>query len=304
VTRTVVIPVDSTGAVRSTGSLLRVALMRVLVVGGLTASAWLLSDAVASADTGTPAGTANGSGHAAAPAPRHHRHASAESLLAALLSEHKPWESALDAASDARTLGESDAQPCGAPARQPADTSPTRPWSAPAEDGYSGSGGTSGGTRSGSVSNTVPQPLLAERIAEKQARKAAEQAAAASPPPVVQAPPPVLESPVVTKALIRKPVRVAPSAAQLGASAAANHSDLGWSSSQHHLPMPAPQPAPAPAAPSASTGGFDNSGGARGALVVLTSQSASQPPATWSVEHRTDGRAPGSLPGLPSTSPD
>jgi hypothetical protein len=300
VTRTVVIPVDSKGAVRSTGSLLRVALVRTLVVGGLAASAWLLSDAVASADTETPAGTANVSGHAAAPTPRHHRHASPEDLITALLSEHKPWDSALDT----RTPGEPDAQPSGTPAGQPAGTSPTRQRPAPAEYGYSGCGGTSGGTRSGSVSNTVPQPLLAERIAEKQARKAAEQAAAAPPPPAVQAPPPVVESPVVTKALIRKPVRVAPSAAQLGAPAMAGHSDLGWSSPQHRLPMPAPQPAPAPAAPSASTGGFDNSGGARGALIVLTSQSVSQPPATWSVEHRTDGRAPGSLPGLPSTSPD
>ena len=42
----------------------------------------------------------------------------------------------------------------------------------------------------------------------------------------------------------------------------------------------------------------------RGVLAVLTSHNSLFPSSTWSVGQRRDGRSPGSLPGLPSTSPD
>ncbi|NUS65476.1 MAG: hypothetical protein HOQ46_17690, partial [Saccharothrix sp.] len=68
---------------------------------------------------------------------------------------------------------------------------------------------------------------------------------------------------------------------------------------------PAPKQAPAPSAPTASSGSADSGGSQRGGqLASLTAECHPKPSAAWSAERRDDGRSPGSVPGLPSTSPD
>ncbi|KOV75441.1 hypothetical protein [Nocardia sp. NRRL S-836] len=160
------------------------------------------------------------------------------------------------------------------------------------------SGGSHSNSRSGTISNRAPPEVLRAKAQARAARLAAK-AAAALPAP---APQPARAHAVATKKtgpLLRDAfVHTAPQPAP------AVQADLTWTEPGHDAPMPAPQPAPVTATASASSSPTDNSGGTRGVLAVLASRNELFPPATWSVEERRDGRSPGSLPGLPSTSPD
>ncbi len=179
---------------------------------------------------------------------------------------------------------------------------PTKPQSPAEEDDYDDgptldfSGGSHSNSRSGTVSNKAPPEVLKAKAQARAARLAAK-AAAALPPTPQPAPAPVAVKKIVPQ-LPDAPVHTAPQTEP------AAQADLTWTEPGQDAPRPAPQPAPVTATTSASSSHTDNSGGTRGVLTVLTSRNELFPPATWSVEERRDGRAPGSLPGLPSTSPD
>ncbi|MFD5829947.1 hypothetical protein [Lentzea sp. NPDC060358] len=159
-------------------------------------------------------------------------------------------------------------------------------------------GGTKGTVRSGSVSNQAPPEVIQAKAQVRAARKAAKLAAELPPPPPPPAPPVVAVKQVVPLLpdLLSPP---APAKAEQ-----APVSDLTWTTPGPGAPLPAPQQAPVVATASAASGHTDNSGGTRGVLAVLTSQNSLFPTTTWSVEERRDGTAPGSIPGLPATSPD
>ena len=169
--------------------------------------------------------------------------------------------------------------------------------------GYSYSGGSSSGYRhSGTVSNTMPAPLYEAKVAEKAAVRAATARAQ------VQAPAPKPEPVAVAVAApARETVRFAPTAQPSPvASQVAPNTGVTWEVPEPSAPAPTPKQAPAPNAPTASSGCADNGGGGHrgGVIASLTGQADLKPMAAWSAERWDDGRSPGSVPGLPSTSPD
>ncbi|QQQ76142.1 hypothetical protein IOD16_34765 [Saccharothrix sp. 6-C] len=161
--------------------------------------------------------------------------------------------------------------------------------------GYSHSGGYSSGYRySGAVSNTMPVPLYEAKVAEKAAARAV----------AVDAPRPVPLPVVVPVRGNDQPVPTAsPSPA---VSQVAPDAEVIWEAPAPNAPAPTPKQAPAPSAPTASSGGADSGGGGHrgGVTASLTGQADPKPLAAWSAEQWDDGRSPGSVPGLPSTSPD
>jgi outer membrane murein-binding lipoprotein Lpp len=291
----VVIPVAGADAVRSTGSLL----VRALAVGGLTAAAWLLSGAVASASPADDVSTALDSLRSTV----EQRHESVEDLRADVLAIRGQWTAALRQAPvdlDLRT-----------PARQPEDDADSDHGSLLPNDEddesyedpspvYSG-GMNSSTERSGSFSNTMPEELYVAKVAAKQAAKAAAAAAVEA----LSVPEPVAAAAPVTSVVIPSWIIPAHQAAPVTEDVdIQSYSDLDWERPGPASPAPTPQPASAPTAPTASSSNHDNSGGARGALAVMTAQSALHQPSVWTVERRDDGRTPGSVQGLPSSSPD
>ncbi|MFD0199401.1 MULTISPECIES: hypothetical protein [Saccharothrix] len=163
--------------------------------------------------------------------------------------------------------------------------------------GHSASGGYSNGySHSGTVSNTMPAPLYEAKVAAKAAaREAAIQAATPESPPAVH-----VTAPTRATALPFAP-STEPDTSQVTPS-----TDVIWEVPEPSAPAPTPKQAPAPSAPTASSGSAsDGGGGHRGGLIAsLTGQADLKPSAAWSVERWDDGRSPGSVPGLPSTSPD
>ncbi|HUQ57444.1 hypothetical protein [Lentzea sp.] len=159
-------------------------------------------------------------------------------------------------------------------------------------------GGAKGTTRSGSVSNQAPPEVIQVKAQVRAARKAAKLAAELPPPPPPPAPPVVVAKQVVPLLpdLLPPPAPAKTEPAPV--------SDLTWTIPGPDAPLPTPQQAPVVATSSAASGHTDNSGGTRGVLAVLTSHNSLFPSTTWSVEERRDGTAPGSIPGLPATSPD
>ncbi|WP_033436569.1 hypothetical protein [Saccharothrix sp. NRRL B-16314] len=174
----------------------------------------------------------------------------------------------------------------------------------PYEDEYTHPGYTSGSSNyshSGSVSNTMPAPLYEAKVATK----AAARAAAAAPPPAV-APQPAPPAPTAVRVTALAGSDV-PTTSASQASRTASNADVVWESPNPGAPAPTPNQAPAPSAPTASSSssGADSGGGHRGGLIAsFSSQSDLKPLAAWSTERRDGGRSPGSVPGLPSTSPD
>ena len=162
---------------------------------------------------------------------------------------------------------------------------------------YSGSGGYSNYSHSGTVSNTMPAPLYEAKVAAKTAaRAAAVQAQPPAPAAVAVTAPARADVPLFTPiATPSDPV-----------TQTTPNTEVVWEVPEPNTPAPAPKQAPAPSAPTASSGSADNGGGHRGGNVLasLTGQSDVKPPAAWSAERRDDDRSPGSVPGLPSTSPD
>ncbi|KOX13071.1 hypothetical protein ADK67_44650 [Saccharothrix sp. NRRL B-16348] len=161
--------------------------------------------------------------------------------------------------------------------------------------GLSYSGGYSSGySHSGTASNTMPAALYEAKVAEKAAR-AAVQVSAPAPQPV----------PVAVPA--RATVLFAPTSLPAPAvSQVTSDAEVLWEVPEPSAPAPTPKQAPAPSAPTASSGSADSGGGGHrgGVIASLTGQSNLKPLAAWSAERRDDGRSPGSVPGLPSTSPD
>ncbi|MFD7652962.1 hypothetical protein ACFV4N_03180 [Actinosynnema sp. NPDC059797] len=168
---------------------------------------------------------------------------------------------------------------------------------------YSGGSAHSGYSHSGSATNTMPAPLYEAKVAAK----AAARAAAATPAPPVQAPSPA-PAPNPEPAPAPAPVAAAATLPTLTAPdtrPTTENAEVTWEAPEHNAPAPSPKQAPAPSAPTASSTSADNGGGHRGGPVAsLTGQSDVARTTAWSVERRDDGRSPGSVPGLPSTSPD
>ncbi|MFJ5993109.1 hypothetical protein [Lentzea sp. NPDC092896] len=254
-------------------------LLRTAALGGLTAAAWLLSGTTASASPEEPPAVEITTETAAeAPKLLEDPDGWAEAFTASVIEKHQP----------ARIVP------------PPVVTRPAE--EEPQEEEDEGpildfTGGSQGNTRSGSVSNEAPPEIIAAKAQVRAAKVAAKLAAELPPPP----PPPAAPVAAVKKSVpllpdlpVPAPVKTEP----------APVSDLTWSTPGPDSPLPAPQQAPVVATASASSGHTDNSGGTRGVLAVLTSHNSLFPPATWSVEERRDGTEPGSIPGLPSTSPD
>jgi hypothetical protein len=252
----------------------RALLLRAAALGGLTAAAWLLGGTDASASPEEP------------PAVEVTTEAAQESPQ--LLEDPAGWAKALTAS----VLDRHQAQKLvPSPATRPQDQEPDD--TGPVLD-FSGSSQTT--TRSGIVTNQAPPEVMKAKAAVRAAAKAAK--AAAEAPPAPPAAPPVVS---VKKVVPKLPDLPVPAPAK---TEPVQKSDLNWTTPGQDAPLPAPQQAPVVATASASSGHTGNSGGTRGVLAVLTSHNSLFPPATWSVEERRDGTEPGSIPGLPSTSPD
>lgn len=172
------------------------------------------------------------------------------------------------------------------------------PESSSGTGGYSYSGGYSSGySHSGTASNTMPAPLYEAKVAEKAAARAA----------VVEAQAPVAPQPVAVAAPTRVNVLPAPSAPPSPVTSPVTpNAEVIWEVPEPSAPAPTPKQAPAPSAPTASSGSADSGGGGHrgGVIASLTGQADLKPFAAWSAERWDDGRSPGSVPGLPSTSPD
>ncbi|WP_158846964.1 hypothetical protein [Saccharothrix deserti] len=168
-------------------------------------------------------------------------------------------------------------------------------------DEYSYSGYSySGYSHSGSVSNTMPAPLYEAKVAAKATARAALLEVQAPTPEPTAVDVGVDASPLAG-VLPFAPVAPASPDSQITPTA-----EVIWEVPEPNAPAPAPKQAPAPSAPTASSSSSaDNGGGHRGGVIAsFTSQSDSKPLTARPVERRDDGRSPGSVPGLPSTSPD
>ncbi|MBB5954658.1 hypothetical protein FHS29_001228 [Saccharothrix tamanrassetensis] len=166
----------------------------------------------------------------------------------------------------------------------------------------------SGGTESrryshsGTVVNTMPEEMYEAKVA---AKVAARQAALA-PPPVPEPAAPQEVVPTAPSAFQAATVVFTQEPAPVSTADAVTTSTVTWEKPEPASPAPAPKPAPAPTAPTtASSSPHDSSNGHRGGVIAfVTSQQNFTPPTARSVERRDDWRSPGSIPGLPSTSPD
>ncbi|MFS8098117.1 hypothetical protein LFM09_13325 [Lentzea alba] len=256
-------------------------LLRAAALGGLTAAAWLLSGQQASAAPEEPPSIEIAVEIPqlleAEPVLRDDPAAWAKELTASLLDRHQPAKLTPPPVVKTPEPEEEEAQQ---------DEGPVLDFT----------GGSHSNTRSGSVSNQAPPEVVKAKAEARAARLAAKAAAEAPAPP----PPP---APAVVPAKKITPLLTMP-VLNVDTTESAATSDLNWTMPGQDAPLPTPQHAPVVATASASSGHTDNSGGTRGVLAVLTSHNSLFPPTTWSVEERRDGAAPGSLPGLPSTSPD
>ncbi|MCX2948105.1 hypothetical protein [Lentzea sp. NEAU-D7] len=262
---------------------MRALLLRTAALGGLTAGAWLLSGTTASASPEEPPAvevTTEVATEAAAEAPQ-------------LLDDPAGWAKAFTASLTEKHQPEKLVPP-------PVPTKPEEPQEEPDEGPILDfTGGSHSNSRSGTISNEAPPEVIAAKAQVRAAKIAARLAAQLPPPPPPPPPPaPVLVAKKAVQLLpdlpVPAPVKTEPAPAN----------DYNWSVPGPDAPLPAPQQAPVVTTATASSGHTDNSGGTRGVLAVLTSHNSLFPPATWSVEERRDGTAPGSDPGLPSTSPD
>ncbi|MBP2339590.1 hypothetical protein JOF41_005768 [Saccharothrix coeruleofusca] len=287
-------------AVRRTGSLL----LRAAAVGGFAGAAWLLGSGVAAAVSDDPADEVRAALDAVRQAAHQEQAAHQDELIAALLDQRLPGPPRLAVLEVVPTEQV-------VPVEHPAD--PAEPEWEPVAAGFHSVGLHSGNLqvsgRTGAVSNTVPPEVYQAKVAAR------AEAALALAPPVPEATAPV-PPPPPAHAPPAAPVRTAPAepapAAPVAPAVPAVPDtpatpDLTWENPEPGAPSPASQHAPAaPSAPIASSSTHDSSNGHRGGgtVALLTAQSALQPATAWSVERRDDWRSPGSVPGLPSTSPD
>lgn len=298
---------------RSTGSLL----VRALAVGGLTAAAWLFGGAVASASPVDHVPDASSiSEYVHAVIAEHHE--SAEDTQAEVAGIREQWTATLTTApvelqslSPVRVPVEHapgvarPEQEHGAEHEQAAEPEEDEEFSGGVSLVYSGGVISNHTERSGTVSNSMPEELYTAKVTAKAAAKLA----AATPPPVpVEVVAPVAAEVVAAAVVDEAPrwdvpeIHVSAPVAEVEDVPAA--SGLEWETPRPAAPTPTPQPAQAPTAPTASSSAHDNSGGARGGLAVTTAQTALHRPSLWTAARRDDGRTPGSVQGLPSSSPD
>lgn len=293
---------------RSTGSLL----VRALTIGGLTAAAWLVGGAVASADAGDHHHPVDGAGvteivHSILA----EHHVSLEDPRVDLSAISEQWTTALSAAPveldflDPVVDQEEDAEE-----GEDEETTPADEESPVQELSFAGGVISNLTERSGTISNAMPVELYTAKVEAKAAAKLAAQPApepVAEPVPVIPA---VIEveaeyvaAPVITQQWTIPAIHVTAPVVDL--EPAASPSALEWEAPRPAAPAPTPQPASAPTAPTASSSGHDTSGSARGgASAVTTALAAPRQPSTWTVEWRDEARTPGSVQGLPSSSPD
>ena len=263
----------------------RALLLRTAALGGFTAAAWLLSgtSAVASPEE-PPAVEITAEATVAAPQLQEDPAGWAEALTTSILEKNQPARLVPPPVVTPPVI----TQPAEEPEQEePADEGPVLDFT----------GGSRSNTRSGTVTNEAPPEVVAAKAQIRAAKIAAKLAAEAPPPPPPPAPPVVVPKqavPLLPDLPVHTPAKTEPAPAN----------DYNWSAPGPDAPLPTPQPAPVVMTVSTSTGHTDNSGGTRGVLAVLTSHNSLFPPATWSVEERRDGTAPGSIPGLPATSPD
>ncbi|GLY53928.1 hypothetical protein [Lentzea sp. NBRC 102530] len=274
----------------------RALLLRAAALGGFTAAAWLLSGATASASPETPveAPPAIEITAEAPPVADITAEAPSEAATAApeLLEDPAGWAQAFTASIIEKHQPEKLVPPV---VEAPVVTEPEEPEEeGPALDFESGS---QGNTRYGTIRNEAPPEVVQAKAQVRAAKIAARLAAEVQLPP----PPPAPPAPVARKLVPLLPDLPVAAPQQ---TAPAPVSDLTWSAPGSDAPLPVQQQAPVVATASVSSGHTDNSGGTRGVLAVLTSHNSLFPPTTWSVEERRDGTAPGSIPGLPATSPD
>ncbi|MFD9740276.1 hypothetical protein [Umezawaea sp. NPDC059074] len=303
-------------AVRSTGSLL----VRALAVGGLTAAAWLIGGAVATASPGDPVPDTPSVVDIVHSAVGEHRtpfesfgspdfFESFESFEdqrvdALAISEH--WTTAVAAAPVDLSFLDATRGPAHHEDEDVAEEPEAEEQFLDVSPVYSGGLISNSTERSGTISNEMPEELYTAKVTAKAAAKLA-----ATPAPV---PAPVeVVVPVVAEVVVPAAVPAAPqwtipalhvTAPVVEVPETAPASGLEWETPRPAAPAPAPQPAPAPTAPTASSSAHDTSGGARGGVTVTTSQSAPHQPSPWTVERRDDGRLFGSVQGLPSSPPD
>lgn len=296
-------------AVRRSGSLL----LRTLAVGGLTTAAWLVCAGVASAEDHLD--DVVGDLDVADLVFEEPRVGVAE-----LLAEARPQHEPLGIVREPLGIVEVPALTfADRPAEEPSPVFVTAAFAdlENLEDfrdsqEFEGSGGPSysGGSHSahshsGTASNTLPAPAYEAKVAAKAAARAAA-AVVLAPPPPAQAPPPA--APVAPEVRQSPAVDTFPVTAAQAVPLSQPTPTVGvtWEVPEPNAPAPAPKQAPAPSAPTASSSSAsDNGGGHRGGVIAsLTGQSDVRSSAAWSTERRDDGRSPGSVPGLPSTSPD
>jgi hypothetical protein len=299
VTRTVVISVAGADAVRGTGSLL----VRALAVGGLTAAAWLFGGAVASAGPADHVPDASSiSEFVHATIAEHHE--SLEDERPDVQEIREQWTAALSTAPVDLVFLDPVRIPVEAEeaAFDEAWPQEDEEFSGSASPVYSGGVLTSGAERSGTVSNEMPEELYTAKVTAK----AAARLAAAPAPAPVEVPVPVEAEVVVT--VVDAPQwsipAIAASAPVVEVADTPDASGLEWESPRPSAPTPTPQPAQTPTASTASSSAHDNSGGARGGLAVTTAQSSPHQSSIRTAARRDDGRTPGSVQGLPSSSPD
>lgn len=289
-------------AVRRSGSLL----VRALAVGGMATAAWLVCAGFASAGE-------DHSDEAAQPLDAVNVALGEQQAVATvdLLADPLALPPLRFATFD-QPPPDVELHPFEGPLTDPAVVTATLPYpvadqtySAYSDDGYyysddpSASGteyGYSSYSHSGAVSNTMPAPLYEAKVAAKAAARAAAALAPSVPGPVAVP----MTAPTLPTVL---PLAVEPSSP---ASLTTPNAEVVREAPKPSAPAPAPTQVPAPSAPTASSSSSaDGGGGHRGGLIAsFTGQSDPKPLTAWSAERPDDGRSPGSVPGLPSTSPD
>ncbi|WP_433266191.1 hypothetical protein ACQPZF_40155 [Actinosynnema sp. CS-041913] len=303
-------------AVRRSGSLL----LRVLAVGGLATAAWLVCGTAASAE---------GQDHPdevsktldVVNAAIDRQHTATADLLAGVLAvpvdlplttepaPADPFPAPAPVAMSLVAMPSIALPPLGMPLA-PLQVEQVEAMAAADEDApeeqtgqysYSGGTGSPGYSHSGTVENTMPAEMYEAKVA---AKETARQAAFAPPPAPAQAAPAQVVEPT-TPALPAEHSEPTPAATKESPVDAAT-TTVNWEKPEPTTPAPAPKQAPAPTAPTtASSSMQDNSNGHRGGVIAsVTSQHRLTPPTSWSAEQRDDWRSPGSVEGLPSTSPD
>ncbi|MEU4802337.1 hypothetical protein [Actinosynnema sp. NPDC023587] len=292
-------------AVRRSGSLL----LRALAVGGFATTAWLLGTGAAAADGQNHPDEGPTTLDVVNVAVDQQRTATAE-LLEAIFTDHLtpalPGPVVISPVQVPSPIGADLPIQSAAPVTGP--VAETVAETAEGPTSFTGGTANSGtGTRTGLIVNTVPAPVYEAKVAAKAAaRQAALQTEAPAPVPdevPVPVPTPVeAQLPVTTAPEPAPPPAPVPTPADEPAAEA----PVTWENPEPAPAAPAPKQAPAPTGPTtASTSGHDNSNGHRGGVIAsATSQAGLIAPAVWSVEQREDDRSPGSVPGLPSTSPD